>query len=281
MEFQTVMQPVFKKMSEMPIQVKRQLLDEIYWDLTSSRHLGSRSIFEPFGFIDSNNGSSIQNMLSQQSPEVRALTVLHMRPEVQEIYIKDLDPDSKRALIIDSFNIADVKLTDVEALSEQLKFQLKGEAAGKGIVSIRPKALKLLENLSVLEELQFLKGIEEKLSDHGLSIKQNHPSLAFIGQWPEDKLRPLIQLVTVEEIVSFLRIFPEMKENLLPLCRPRVSAIAESELAREDKMSKEDKLKNLSSFKQRLTEIVDGGQVSLIEIFTTDGDTVTGVQSAA
>jgi flagellar motor switch protein FliG len=266
-EYKTQMQGTFKKMSSLSISLRRKILEEVYWDLTTIKHIGEKAVNEPFSFVGQLETSSIKSLLNEQSPQVRALAVLHMPFASQEKYISELNPEARESLLVESLNLDKLQSSEIELASEHLKSQASGLKDATGIISVKPMAFRLLESLNILEEIEFLKNIAKKVSDQGLSIKQNFPSLAFIGEYPEEKLRLFIQNSPAEELVEFLKVMPELKEQITPLCKARVISIIENDLSREDRTSKEDKMRNLVSLKSRLVALIDEGQISLAEIF--------------
>jgi hypothetical protein len=172
--------------------------------------------------------------------------------------------------------------TDIETASETLKFQVKkvGQSDSQA-VSLRSMAPKLLESMSVYDEIMLLKEISQKISDGAVSLKQSFPSLAFIGEWPETKAKLVMAGATTDEVLAFLRLMPELKEKILPVCAPRVQAIVQEEFKKEDQMSKEAREQHLASLKLRLLQAVNKEGINLAEIFPSAPAATGGLRAAS
>jgi len=280
--FQKKMRDVFLKMTTLENPEKIKILDEVYWDLVTLKVLGERNLKQPFQYISAIPVSEMKTLLDQQNPRMRTLVVLHMPEDVRDDYMKTLPLPAKKEIFEQTIQMEKVLATDIETASEALKFEVKrgSKETDAQSVSLRSMAPKLLESMSVRDEISLLKEISRSLSDGGLSLKRNFPSLAFINEWPDAKAKMVFMSASMDEVLTLLRMMPEVREKILPLCAPRVREIVSEDLKKEDQASPEAKEKSLASLKLRLLQVINQENIHLEEIFP-DGSSFAGGHRAA
>lgn len=279
--FKKKMREIFESMSSLESDRKIALLEEIYWDLVSLKTLGVGSLSQPFQFVSGIPTLDVKNLLTQQNPRMRTLVVLHMSDDSRLQYLKTMNFENKKELIEQSLQMETVLSTDIEAASETLKFEVKRSVDTGGTVSMKSMLPKLLKSFSIVDEMKLLKEITQKVSDNGLSIKQSFPSLAFIHQWPEDKAKAILSQASGDEVLAFLRLMPEISEQILPLCASRVQTIVSEDLAREDQTSLEQKEKHLSSLKLRMLQLINKENIQLDVIFASVSPSNGGLRAVS
>jgi hypothetical protein len=265
--FQRNMAEIFANMSSMTPTFKIQILEEIYWDFISLKALGPSALSQPFQYVEAMPVNDVKNLLAGQQPRLRALAVLHMNEETMEDYMKRLPFEGKREIVEETLQMEKVLSTDIEAASETLKFAIKQKQDDTRTVSLKSMAPKLLNALSALDEIKLLRELGIKLSDGAASIKRSIPALAFLGEWPESLLKRVFVSAVNDEVMAYLRVMPELKDRILPLCPPRVQEIVGGDLSKPDLMSDEVKEKHLSALKLRLLQTVNRENINLEEIF--------------
>lgn len=265
--FQRNMAEIFANMSSMTPTFKIQILEEIYWDFISLKALGPSALSQPFQYVEAMPVNDVKNLLAGQQPRLRALAVLHMNEETMEDYMKRLPFEGKREIVEETLQMEKVLSTDIEAASETLKFAIKQKQDDTRTVSLKSMAPKLLNALSALDEIKLLRELGIKLSDGAASIKRSIPALAFLGEWPESLLKRVFVTAVNDEVMAYLRVMPELKDRILPLCPPRVQEIVGGDLLKPDLMSDEVKEKHLSALKLRLLQTVNRENINLEEIF--------------
>lgn len=280
--FRKQMRQVFERMAALELPEKIRILEEVYWDLVSIKVLGANALAQPFQFVSAIPMSEMKTILAGQNPRMRTLVVLHMPEEQREDYFKLLPIEGKKEIFEQTIQMEQVLNTDIETASETLKFEVKKVGQGDArTVSLRSMAPKLLESMTVYDEIMLLKEISQKISDGAISLKQSFPSLAFIGEWPEAKAKLVMAGATTDEVLTFLRLMPELKEKILPVCAPRVQTIVQEELRKEDQTSKEAKEQHLGSLKLRLLQAVNKEGINLEEIFPSSPTTSGGLRAAS
>ncbi len=264
---QRQMAEIFANMSSMTSIQRIQILEEIYWDFISLKALGPSALSQPFQYVEAMPVNDVKNLLAGQQPRLRTLAVLHMNEETLEDYMKRLPFEGKREIIEETLQMEKVLSTDIEAASETLKFAIKQKQDDVRTVSLKSMAPKLLSALSALDEIKLLRELSAKLSDGAVSIKRSIPALAFLGEWPENLLKRVFASAVNDEVMAFLRVMPELKDRILPLCPPRVQEIVSGDLSKPDQMSDETKERYLSALKLRLLQTVNREGINLEEVF--------------
>lgn len=265
--FQRRMAEIFSNMSSLGPSDRIQILEEVYWDFISLKALGPFALSQPFQFVEAMPVNEVKNLLADQQPRLRTLAVLHMNDETREDYMKRLPYESKREIFEETFQMEKILSTDIEAASETLKFAIKQKQDDTKTVSLKSMAPKLLNALSALDEIRLLRELSSKLSDGAVSIKRTVPALAYLGEWPDHLLKRIFSTAVSDEVMAFLRVVPESKERLLPLCPPRVQEIVGGDLMKPDQTTEEMKERHLSALKLRLIQTVNREGINLEEIF--------------
>jgi hypothetical protein len=158
--------------------------------------------------------------------------------------------------------MTEIAMTELKSLDGSFRSKLKTE--GENIVPIDSALVKLVSVLSPLEELTILP--EMKGAGFDL-LKRSTPSLAYLAQWPDEKLSILLGRAMPDEIVGFLRVRPDLKDRFLGLCPPMTAEVTSDELRRPDTLGEADKNRMLAAFSTRLKEMVERQELSLEQIF--------------
>ncbi len=275
------MRSTFDKMADSSFEDRLKILEEVYWDLLSLKALGASYLQQPFDYISKVPTKDIQAMLEGQSGQMRALAVLHLPEAKQEEYLEKATFEQKKEIIENALNMNAVLVTDIETASETLKFEVKKKVNTQDTVSMQSLVPRLFASISVLDELLLLKDIVPKISDGGISLKKNIPSLAFIHEWPEEKARNLFTQATNDEVMSLVKVYADKKDQILNLCPSRIKTIVNDDFNLEDKMDIKTKNKHLSSLKLKLLKMVNKGEVDLDSIFTVSNNTEEAVRVAS
>lgn len=266
-EFQKKMRDTFEEMARLSAGEKISTLEEVYWDLVSVKTLGAQSLSVPFQYVSAIPAHEVRNLLAAQQPQIRAMVVLHMPEEAREDYMRRLPLEDKREIVEQTLQMEKVLSTDIETASETLKYAIKKQDVNTKVISLKSLAPKLLESVSIVDEIMLLRDISQKLSDGGNSIKRSFPSLAYVSEWPEKSLKLIFNSASSDEVQAFLRLMPELSSQILPLCAPRVQTIAGDDLRKEDSMSIEMKERHLSSLKLRMLQVLNTQGLNLEEVF--------------
>ncbi|MEO5668251.1 MAG: hypothetical protein ABIR96_09350, partial [Bdellovibrionota bacterium] len=264
---------IFATMSEMPTKEKRDLLNKAYWDLISAVNLGADTLKRPFGYLATLNVEAIGQALIEQNTRMKALVSLHMPVKLRQGFLQSVDLETKKLLVQEAANLGSIPAAQYKELENQFKMQLSGGEARQDMVAFDVALEKMAEALSPLEEISVMGEIQGS----GIQRYRNAiPSLAFLGQWPDDKLTSLLSNVMPNEIVAYLRTRPDLENRIIALSPPMAGAVAQDELKRADAMSDDDKNRILITLLDRVKALVDQGEVNLKAIFAEASNTPEG-----
>jgi flagellar motor switch protein FliG len=256
-------QKVFARMPEIDIVEKREALEKAYWDLLSTLNLGSDSLKQPFSYVENVGLTTIRKVLMDQNPRLRTLVSLYMTKDMRNRYVKSMSQEGKKELLVQAGLLTEIQSEELESMDRGLMGRIK-PTVGHEIVSLGMAFSKIVETLTITEEITLLAdlqtpGVEE--------FKRTRPSLAFLGQWPDDHLKILMMGLTPDELVSFLRVRTDLKDRMLGLASMMVAEIAREELQTPDKQPAAETEKAIEFFSQRLQGMVEQNEIILTDVF--------------
>jgi hypothetical protein len=255
---------IFNRMPGIEPREKRDALEKAYWDLLTTLNLGSDALVQPFGYLAGFNVGVISQALMDQNPKMKTLVSLFLPTELRSKYIRGLSQDTKRELLVSAASLSEVDASELKLMDSSLQLKVRPGSQSGDKVPLDMTLNKVIESLTPSEEVSLLAQV------NGSSItefKQTTPSLAFIGEWPDDPLTLLLSRATADELVAFLRVRGDLKDRILALSPPLTAEMAGDELARPDRLSEADRDGWLTSFSRRLKEMVQSQEIALDEIF--------------
>jgi hypothetical protein len=257
---------VFTAFSGYSLQEKTALVEKTYWDLLSVKTLGDKLTSLPFASMAQLPASKIQKVLSKQDKKVQSLTILHLPQEKMEEVVSGLSFEEKKNMIVEAFAIPKMKPQEIEMADQSLKFLIKKEeSVDDGLVEIQSMIPNMLMCLSPLEEIQLIQQILPTLSDQGHFIKRSYPSLAFISQWPEEKLKHFLTGVQPNDILALVKAIPEATEVINSVIPNRTQTILKDSLSRT--LTSEELNNGLSALRLKLFKYANDGIINLELIF--------------
>ncbi len=257
---------VFTSFSSLSLQEKTSLVEKTYWDLLSVKTLGDKLTNLPFSSVAQLSASKIQKVLSKQDKKVQSLTILHLPQEKMEEVVSTLSFEEKKSMIVEAFAIPRMKPQELEMADQSLKFLIKKEEiAEDGLIEIQSMIPNMLMCLSPFEEIQLVQQILPTLSDQGSFIKRTYPSLAFISEWPEDKLRSFLTGVQPNDVLALVKAIPEAAELIYSVIPNRTQTILKDSLNKS--LSPEELNKGLEILRIKLFRYANDGQINLEAIF--------------
>ena len=255
---------VFAQMSEMSVASKRDILQKSYWDLLTVMNLGPSALDQPFGYLGGFNIGMVNQVLMEQNPKMKTVVSLFMPPDLRSKYMQSLSLDAKKELLISAAGMSEIPAEELRSLDGSLMNQFK-PSSKQDVVPLEMTLTKLVAALTPVEEILLLNGMTGRAVEE---FKLSTPSLAFLGEWPDDKLSILLSQTSADELVAFCRVRPELKDRFMQLAPSMTSEMAGEELARPDKSNMKDKGIWLESFAKRLKTLVLLKELNLDEIFT-------------
>ena len=269
-------QKVFARMTEISYAEKRESLEKAYWDLLSTLNLGSESLSQPFSYIDGMNLGMVNRVLMDQNPRLKTLVSLYMSNDMRSRYLKSLNANAKMELLQQAAQMSEIRADELEALDRGLMGRIN-PTVGQEIVPLESSFVKIVDGLTLLEEITLLPEIRSEAIG---VLKRTRPSLAFLHEWSDDHLRVLMIGITPDELISYARIRPDMKERMLAVASMMVREIASDELSKPDRMSVSDKERAMDFFMTRLRGLIVGNDIKLEDVFGPLPDNVVPMAAA-
>lgn len=265
---------IFTAFSGYSLLEKTALVEKTYWDLLSVKTLGDKLTSLPFASMAQLPASKIQKVLSKQDKKVQSLTILHLPQEKMEEVVSGLSFEEKKNMIVEAFAIPKMKPQEIEMADQSLKFLIKKEeSVDDGLVEIQSMIPNMLMCLSPLEEIQLIQQILPTLSDQGHFIKRSYPSLAFISQWPEEKLKHFLTGVQPNDILALVKSIPEATEVINSVIPNRTQTILKDSLNRS--LTSEELNNGLGTLRIKLFKYANDGIINLELIFKDAPATTT------
>lgn len=165
-------------------------------------------------------------------------------------------------------NLQKISLEDVKNLEREVKPAVSEKKEDSQEVSLRPLQISLLETLPINERIVLLREVGPLLENQFL--KSEFPTLAFVDEWPETVLKSLISIADSSEIITLLRLVPEVKNQVIKVCAPRLAEIVEDDIKRKDTTSNLEKQAFLNSLEGKLKRLISNGQIQWVEVFSFD-----------
>lgn len=254
---------VFQNMTGLAPQDKKDILQKTYWDLLSVLNLGMESLSQPFSYLGRSSLNSINQILIDENPKLKTLVSLYLPQDLRSRLMKSMTEDEKQTLLQTAADLSEIPSDELKGFDLKIKNKFKPQVS-KDTIPLDMTLNKFIPSLSMLEEIKYL----QKISGPSIEIyKQNNVSLAFINQWPEDKLKLLIQSSSSDELLTYLRVCSEDSEKFLSLSPQLTAEMVRDELSREDRMHEKDKIAHLTSLKNKASYLVKSQQVILEDIF--------------
>lgn len=266
-------QKVFARMSEIEVSEKREALEKAYWDMLSTLNLGSESLKQPFSYVENMGLNAVRKVLVDQNPRLRTLVSLYMTKDMRKNFIKSLSAAGKKELLVQAGQLTEIQSEELESMDRGLMGRIK-PTVGHEMVPLDMSLLKIIEGLSIIEEITLLADIDTPAMKE---FKRTYPSLAFLGEWPDDQLKMFLMGLTPDELVSYLRFRPDQKDRMLAMASMMVAEIAKEELASPDTMTQAEREKSIEFFSQRLKAMVDQNEIVLTDIFGQSEASVTPI----
>lgn len=261
----------FASLGEMALAEKTTLIERAYWDLLTLKTLGVAQAKRPFSGIIDLPSNKIQKLLTGQDKKVQSLAILHLPQEKIEQVIADFTFDDKEQLVLKAFETPKIKVQELEMLDESLKFLVKNNSDNdEGAIEVPAMVPNFLMSLNPREEILLLRQIPGKLKDQGLYLKQNYPTVAFLPEWPDEKIKLLIQSLGNSDLQAIIKAVPEVQDKILDLLTGRTQAILRDSLKRD--LSEDELMKSLENVRLRLFKLVNAGQIQTEVIFKVKVD---------
>ena len=162
----------------------------------------------------------------------------------------------------------EIQADELKMMDRTLFAKLK-PGDSQATVPLEMTLTKLVKALTPVEEATLLTDLQgAAIGDYKRSV----PSVAFLGEWPDEKLKLLMAKTTADETCALLRMRPDLNERLVALCPGFTAELVVEELGRDDKTSENEKSKLLEIFNRRIQEMVTLRELDLESLFDASGD---------
>ena len=255
----------FSKMPEVSPLQKRNILVKIYWDLMMALNLGTETLERPFAYLSSMKTSMINQVLVDQNPKMKALVSLFMPDSARNQYISGQDENTKLELLKHALDLNEIASDELRAQDDQFKAKLHHDVDfGKETVAIDSAFLKVLRALTPVEEMTLLSQIKGSGIE---SYKRTYASLAFLSEWQDSVLKVFLAKAKSEEVVAYLRVFPEQKFRIVELCPYMTAEVVNDDFPRPETAGIEVRNEVLRGFVNRLQAMIQSREISLEKAF--------------
>lgn len=267
----------FRAVALMDIETKFGMLDRAYWDLLSIRTLGANLTKQRFSAFSQLPPSSIHKILSAQDRKVKSVTCLHLPPEKLKQVVSTMSIEEKKTIVEQAFNYPDMSFADLDFVDNHLNVLVQMEQM-QNVNSVElPRLVPgLLAVTSPLEEIQLVNQVLATNQESAFFLKQNYPSIAFLGEWPQDKLKMLLGKARNLELLSIIQTIPEIKDAVLNVLPVRARTMLADDL-QSRVLSEEDVNANLTDLRARLNYMYENNEIDLLQMFNSTQNEKTSV----
>lgn len=269
---------VFARMSDLSVTEKRDTLQKAYWDLLAVMNLGPETLNQPFGYMGSLNVGVVSQVLMDQNPKMKTLVSLFLPSDLRTRYLSGLSESAKRELLESAAKMSEIPADELRSLDGALMSKIRPTSTSD-VVPLDMTINKLVSALTPREEATLLYDMKGSAID---AYKKSVPSIAFLGEWPDESLTVLLSRVSADEIVALIRVRPDLQDRFIGLCPQLTAEMAIDELRLPDRMSDSTKDEWLGALARRVKEMVQLQEVSLEVIFSNQkSEGLTDVSQAA
>lgn len=253
-------------MKDKPTEFKIKYMESAYWDLLSFQTIGDKFLRKPFSYAAAVDPIELRTALLNQPSNVRSITILSLPQSIKRRVISEFDTHEKKEILERTIEIPDFEKSELESISEALKFQLQSKEKKEEKVSGLQLLPALLETLNAYEEITFLSDLKRRRPVYFNSIKTNWPTLAFINEWRPEHLKKFLNTCDNEELEALLSTLPESKEVILGLVSNRVREILADSTSSKRKSPKE-LISFLTSARQKLLDSLTKKELALNDLY--------------
>ena len=265
-DFRVGLGRVFERASALSGEERADLLQKAYWDLLACQMLGAESIQKPFSYLDQVPETSVQGILIEQNPRMRASIALHMPKPVRQQYLRTVRFEDKQALLGEILRMDGSDTDELKQFDQRLRSELRVELASGGVSRDLPLIRDFLEGMEAEEELLLLQGAGSDLQSRLSLLKHTHPTLAFLPVWTDAMLTTFLAEARPSGIATLIHRFPAMKDRALALLRGVAKEIVTEDLASVASRSESEQRADLESLRQCIQRLVSSGRIDLSQI---------------
>ena len=258
---------IFRAYGSSPLEEKSQILESAYWDVLSAKALGEKLVKERFSSLSQQPTPVIQRVLSAQDKKARSITVLHLPPDKLEKIASGLSFDEKRSLFDQAFETPKLSDIELDVVDQSLTFLIRRESEKTSdFVEVPTLLPNFLSVLKPFEEITLIRDMGSKRPDSAQFFKQNYPSLAFLGEWPKEKLKALLGKSKPTEILALLQAMPDLTDPVLSVVAGKTRSMVESDIGQRV-LTEEELDLYLQMIRDRVNKMLELGEINLRQLF--------------
>jgi flagellar motor switch protein FliG len=254
---------IFAKMAARSLNEKLESLQSIYWDILTAMNLGAQTLEQPFGYLGGINIGLVNQVLMDENPKMKTVVSLFLPDNLRAQYFESLSADNKLQLLETAVELTQIESSELKSLDGSLLKKLKPGAA-TNVIPLEMTLNKVIAALTPTEELIMLPKLQGAAIEE---FKRSTASLAFLGEWPENKLGILFASCPSNEITALLRTRQDLAEKVLAQCPPLTAEMVSEELAQLDRTDASEKDHLIQQLSERLKQAVASQELKLKEIF--------------
>lgn len=253
----------FSRMYDLPLKIKQSIVEKIYWDLITIINLGMDSLAQPFGYLAGSDPSMINQMLIEENPKMKTMVSIYAPDDVRQKMFAPLDDGQKLEILKNASELSSITQSELKSLNKAFQNKMK-VTDGQDNIQLGTALDKIVSALTKIDELLLL----PQLQGYGIQMyKRKNVSVAFLHEWPDNKLGLLMSQLKTDHILTYLRLKPDMKDRILSLCQPRAAAVIGDEIGREDRVSAADKESHLLDIAELMYEFKENGSIDFDTVF--------------
>lgn len=270
----------FTQMSKMEIAQRKDILDKVYWDVVTVMNLGAASLEQPFSYLAGTEVDTISDILMSQNPKLKTLVSLYLPEDVRKKFIAPLTIEQKMEMLENAANLKEISSDELNQVNTSIRSQMSGDVSADQ-VKLDMTFEKIVSMLSILEEFEIFPKLQ---NEEMTKYKKKNPSIAFLHEWPDDKLAILLSKLRSDEVVIYLRFMPDQKDRVLKISPPMTAEVVSEDFAQPDKASQAEKEAALKNIVEVAKGMVASNEVDLSAIFqnapTSEANNVVDIKSA-
>ena len=267
---------VFSQMHIMSSERRYNIVNKVYWDMVASLNLGAESLHRPFSFISNSGLGKVNQVLLGNDIDTQTVVTMYMPDSMRKSYFKELGQDQKVNLLKSAAQLSAINENELKGIEDQIAPYFGDKETEESSVSMALTLTKLIDAMSLTDACKILPSIDGPVI---AQFKQTEPHIAFLPEWSKESLSLLARQVSNEQLLSYLRVVPDMKHYFLEYVSPRVSQILKDDLEQPDTMQEAEKEQHLVSFNSLIMRLVSSGEINFYE--TMKKDEKQGLQIAA
>lgn len=253
----------FATMSKMEPAGRKKILDQVYWDIVTVMNLGSSSIEQPFSYLAGTEVDTISDILMNQNSKLKTLVSLYLPEDVRKKFMAPLTLDQKIEMLENAAKLKEISSDELSEFNASLRSQMTGDVSADQ-VKLDMTFDKIVSMLDIFEEFEILPKLQ---NDEMIKFKKRTPSIAFLHEWPDDKLGILMTKLRSDEIVTYLRFKPDQKDRILKISPPMTAEVVSEDFEQKDRSSKLEKEAALKNIVEAAKEMIVRNELDLSVIF--------------